>query len=100
MNGNYPTVPQHLIDSLYRYANEGYETGGFLKAVLANDLMEAINRADHESLPQLKAICQFIYNELPAPCHGSYAKVAEWLDRDWTRARKLAADAAAEGGGK
>lgn len=63
------------VDSLRWYANHGRPTGGFLRAVLANDLMQVINRGDESSLEQLPAICRFIYNQLPANTHGSYEAV-------------------------
>ena len=57
-------------------------TGSFLRAVLENDLMRAVGHADPESLAALKAICQFIYHELPGSCHGNPVKVQHWLEHD------------------
>lgn len=67
------------IDSLQHYATSGRPTGGFLQAVLENDLMEAMGRADESSRINLFFICSYIYNDMPAPCWGSPAKVAAWL---------------------
>ena len=36
--------------------------GGFLDAVLRNDLMDAMNRADRWSAINLHIICKFLYN--------------------------------------
>jgi hypothetical protein len=36
--------------------------GGFLDAVLRNDLMDAMNRADRGSAANLSIICRFLYN--------------------------------------
>lgn len=72
-------VPDGVRESLTDYAGHRVEPGGFLRAVLANDLMEAVGRADEYNLASLAAICGFIYSELPSPCHGSYEAVAAWL---------------------
>ena len=67
-------------DSLDRYAEHGIPTGGFLRAVLANDLMEAFGRADTENRQDMFEIVGHVYNEMPSPCHGSYEIVDEWIE--------------------
>lgn len=52
--------------------------GDFLRAVLSNDLMGAVGRADHDNIRVLPAICSYVYMELPGPCHGSPEIVSEW----------------------
>lgn len=69
-----------VIESLDLYVKQGIPTGDFLKAVLSNDLMEAVGRADHWNQKTLVNICGYIYNELPKDCWGSPARVANWLD--------------------
>ena len=76
---DYQQIKQSTLDSLKRYVEQGIPTGGFLEAVLSNNLMEACGRADEENAATLFQICAYIYNELPAPCHGSPAKVSAWL---------------------
>jgi len=83
------------VVSLRSYADSGRPTGGFLRAVLENDLMEAVGRADHSSLVNLADICRYVYNDIPAPCHGSPEKVSEWLQM---HAEKRLAVAAERGG--
>lgn len=73
------TLPDHLREGLDRYAHERIPTGGFLYAVLCNDLFEAVCRADAESLAALPAVCGYVYNELPSKCWGSEVRVAAWL---------------------
>ena len=65
--------------SIDRYVSDGVPTGGFLQAVLENNLFEAVGRADHSSLANLQAICRYVYNEVPAPCWGSPGKVDAWF---------------------
>lgn len=67
------------IDSLRWYADHGRPTGGFLRSVLANDLMQAVARGDESSLVNLPAICRYIYNELPSNVHGSYEAVDQHI---------------------
>lgn len=52
--------------------------GDFLRAVLSNDLLEAVGRADYYNIRTLPAIAAYVYNELPSPCHGTPTKVREW----------------------
>lgn len=74
-------VRSDVIESLDAYAKEGRPTGGFLRAVLANDLMGAAGHADRENSLALTEICAYVYNELPASCHGSYPTVDAWIKR-------------------
>ena len=67
--------------SLDRYAQSGVPTGGFLRAVLANDLMDAMGRAYSENKYAIHEIASYVYNELPAECHGSYEKVDAWIKK-------------------
>lgn len=73
-------VPPATLDGLVRYATEHSPVGGFLTAVLSNDLMEAVSRADHHNAPRIADICRFIHWCLPARCHGSRERVTKWLE--------------------
>jgi len=72
-------IKQDVINSLKRYVDQRIPTGGFLQSVLENDLMMAFGRADIENRNSLFEIASYIYNELPASCHGSPVIVQEWL---------------------
>lgn len=74
------TMNSDVKASLDRYANEHCPTGGFLQAVLENNLMEAMGRADDFNRVALFDICSYIYNHLPVACHGSPEKVKRWLN--------------------
>lgn len=73
-------ISDSVVDALDRYVKEGIPTGDFLYAVLSNNLMESFGRADDQNRASLFEICSFVYNELPAGCHGSPEKVREWLE--------------------
>jgi len=74
-------VPHHLRDAILRYLLGGIRPGDFLSAVISNNLFEAIGSADKESRDGLFSICSFFYNEVPAPCFGSPAKMETWLEK-------------------
>lgn len=84
-------IRPELQESLDEYARVGCPTGDFLRAVLANDLMQALGQADAGNRTGIFGICAYIHNTLPAACHGSPEKVAAWL--------KMHADARKGGAG-
>ena len=73
-------VPVHTQGALERYIVNGYEPGGFLLAVLSNDRVGAMSRADYENRYALFDICNWIYNCAPRACHGSMEKVYAYID--------------------
>jgi hypothetical protein len=74
-------VPQNTIDELRRYAFNGVPLGGFLEAVVSNDLVSAVSRADSYNQNNLPALVVYVYNELPAECWGSRETYEHWLDK-------------------
>ena len=68
-----------MIGSLNRYRDDHVELGGFLTAVLRNDLLDAVCRADPSSLGNIKAIVQHCQWELPGDSWGSPEAVKAWL---------------------
>jgi hypothetical protein len=74
------------MDTLVRYINDGVPTGSFLQAVLSNDLMDAMGRADIESRMDLFEISQFVYNKMPSASWGSRKRVDEWIRSGGSRA--------------
>ena len=78
---NYARIPKSTMDSLKRYVEQGIPTGGFLEAVLSNDLMGAMGRADEFNRAAIFDICGYVYNEMPGNSHGSPEQVKAWLRR-------------------
>ncbi len=74
------TIPEHTLGALDRYVNDRLLPGGFLVAVLSNDLFGAVGRADSENLAALADICRYVYNELPSSCWGSKDKIWAWVE--------------------
>ena len=75
-------VEERILDSLLFYAQRRVKPGHFLTAVLCNNLVEAINRADEESLKALPHIVRFCKNQLPQCCWGSPQAFAEWVSTE------------------
>lgn len=67
-------------ESLIRYRDHGIEPGGFLSAVLENDLMGALGRADSYNRATIFQITQFVYNDMPSISWGSRKIVKSYLD--------------------
>jgi hypothetical protein len=73
-------IRPEMIEALRRYVEMRCPVGGFLTAVLSNDLMNAAGKADDGNFNALGAYCAYLYNHMPAACHGSREKVAAWLN--------------------
>ena len=76
---DFTKCPATVKTSLERYET-GVPTGGFLRAVLTNDLTEAIGRADHINGPAIPHIVAYCYEFLPHESWGSAQKVDSWLE--------------------
>lgn len=73
------TIPPHMLDGLNSYIMTGRPVGGFLTAVLNNDLMQAMDRADEHNRANIAAYTGYLYNEAPPQCFGSPEKVKAWM---------------------
>lgn len=73
------SVPSHLHEGLVRYIVHQRLPGSFLRAVLRNDLHEAVALADEVSVLGLREIGLFLYNDAPAECWGNDVKVRNWV---------------------
>jgi len=71
-------IPLHLKEAFDRYVDHGIEPGGFLMAVLENNLCQAVGRADDQNIQILKDIVAYVYNDMPSECWGSPEKVRAW----------------------
>lgn len=75
---DYEAIPQHVFDAMERYVNCGVETGPFLRAVISNDLKDAVGRADRDSYEALPAIVGWFYNEVPSGAWGTRERYKDW----------------------
>jgi len=72
-------IPEHMLESIKMYVNEKRPVGDFLKAVICNDLREAVGCADDMNIANLPAYVGYFYNEAPGVCWGSRGEMEKWL---------------------
>jgi hypothetical protein len=73
-------LPEDTQASIDRYVQHGIPTGGFLEAVICNDLHQAINRADETHMPIIPAIVGYLYAHCPSQCWGRPTSFREWIE--------------------
>lgn len=73
-------IPPAVLVGLELYRDSSLPTGGFLAAVLENNLTKAVGLADSLSMSALKDIVMWCCWELPNQAWGSKEKVAAWLE--------------------
>lgn len=73
-------IPDYMQEGLLSYIEQHTEPGGFLRAILENDLLRACDRADHTNLWLLPVYVSYLYSCVPGGCWGSPEKVAKWLE--------------------
>ena len=82
---NYGRLPPHLQGGVKRYIEEGVPPGGFLTAVIENNLRLAVGHADPISLAALRDIVRFFYNESPGDCWGTPEKRKLWMETGYKK---------------
>ncbi len=73
-----PHLPVRFRGGMERYLHDGILPGGFLRAVLCNDLKEALSRADDRSVMELPGIVSWLYSTAPMDCWGSPEAMNNW----------------------
>jgi len=71
-------IPDYMIGGIDRYVNEGIIPGGFLSAVICNDLKETFGQADDINFHNVPAYVNYFYNYAPSACWGSKEKMFAW----------------------
>ena len=79
MEIKYDKLPEHMRGGARRYIEHGIMPGHFMRAVLANEFIMAFMLADAINAAAMRDWADWIYNEVPFGCHGSRARVAEWV---------------------
>lgn len=75
---DYSILPSSLRDGTRLWIENGIPPGGFLQAVIANNLVEAVGRADHKNIDLLREIVLFFYSQAPSDCWGSVQNLHDW----------------------
>lgn len=75
---NLTGIPDHMVSHLEDYVWDGVEPGGFLSAVLENNLVQAYSRADDENARAMEHWARVLYNQVPMAAWSSKDKVSKW----------------------
>ena len=67
--------------ALFRYLDKGIPPGGFLTAVICNDLLSAVSHADEWNLELIPQYVKYLYNEAPGNCWGSTEAMQTWMEK-------------------
>lgn len=78
---DYSEIPEHMRRGVKLYLEKGLRPGEFLTAVLENNLVQSICRADQTNLAQIVEWAKFLYNEMPMGSWGSKEKVNAWIKK-------------------
>lgn len=74
------SIPLAVYDGLKDYRETGCPQGGFVKAVLENNLTRAFMAADPRSTIALRDIVLWCYWNLPEKAWGSPKRYADWIE--------------------
>lgn len=92
-----PKVDNTIRCTLANYVVYGFHPGGFMTAVIANDLYRAACAADHQNKENLAHIAEWVFwsmdkNSDVRQAYGSYDAVKKWCSSDNTVRLKLQQD--------
>lgn len=73
-------IQEVVFSALKRYVFHHVKPGGYLTAVLENNLHEAASLGDSTSWDGVRVLVSYIYWQLPGTCWGSREKVNEWVN--------------------
>ena len=77
---DYNKIPvSYMKEAVQRYIEQGTQPGGFLTAVICNDLKESFAKADDNNLAALQAWVEWFCWQAPFVCWGSPTKMASWM---------------------
>jgi len=73
-------IPDRMMGGILRYVEDGIPPGDFLQAIICNDLVEVVHRADEENRRNLPAYVAYFYNEVPLPIWRTKEKMKAWIE--------------------
>lgn len=68
-----------MWESLAEYIMVGRPTGTFLAAVISNDLLTTVKKADEMNIQRLRDYAAFFEGCAPSMCYGSPSVYNEWI---------------------
>jgi hypothetical protein len=72
-------IPGHTAVTIENYLLYGYEPGGFVTAMLTQDLYRACMIADQVNSEYFTEIGKWIYSAMPAASFGSVENMRDWI---------------------
>ena len=75
-------LPGYMVQPMIDYFEQGLHPGGFLSAVLANDLVGAVNHADDTNKDYISKYVLWLYWHAPGRASGawgSYEAIDTWV---------------------
>ena len=75
---DYSKLPKHMQSGAQLYIEKGIMPGGFLTAVLENNLTGAFGRADDINKQAMQTWVEWLTCEIPSTIWGSKEKVSQW----------------------
>lgn len=76
----------YVDEAVENYLIYGFEPGGFLTSLFANDLFLATGRADSWNRPRLAELADLACFNMPSASIGSYQCIKDWCsDKDGRR---------------
>lgn len=79
---DYEKIPAEALLDIDCYVKEKKMPGGFLTAVLENDLLKAVDRADEYNLRIIPIYVTYLYNKIPMDAWGSKETVRKWTQQE------------------
>lgn len=76
-NELFQSLPQ--AQDLREYVEDGRPTNHFLTALVQNDLVMCVGRADKQNLAALKDYVMWLTSYAPGQCYGGDVEVAAWI---------------------
>ena len=83
-------VPAQMHGTLVNYIIDARPTGGFMEAVLNNDLRSAVYKADDMNLKAIPNYVKFLHNCAPHACWGRKDATGDWREKGGIRAYLIA----------
>ena len=74
----YDPIPYHMMEAMQHYVRTGDVSSDFLKAVIDNDLKQAVSHADDHNRQILWLYVTWFYNRAPMICWGNPENRKAW----------------------
>lgn len=73
-------IPGYMHSAIIDYYEKGYQPGGFLTALINNDLRETFARADDTNIRHIRNYIMWFYNFAPGGTWGYPDAVETWIN--------------------